>query len=63
MRAYTLTILAQCTQSGELATDKEIVALVNEKLKASGKTTKLKGFQDPAISDARIVLDLIGLFQ
>ncbi|OZC09060.1 hypothetical protein X798_03807 [Onchocerca flexuosa] len=32
MRAYTLTVLAQCTQSGDsLATDKEIIAWVNEK--------------------------------
>lgn len=33
MRAYTLTVLAQCTQSGDaLATDKEIISWVNEKV-------------------------------
>lgn len=61
MRAYTLTILAQCTQNGsmELATDKEIVAWVNKKLKNSGKSGQIKNFQDPAISNGRILLDLV----
>ncbi|KAI1726424.1 calponin homology (CH) domain-containing protein [Ditylenchus destructor] len=60
MRAYTLTILAQCTQSGEsLATDKEIVAWVNEKLQSAGKSGRIKSFQDPVISNAKVVIDLI----
>lgn len=60
MRAYTLTVLAQCTQSGEsLATDKEIVQWVNDKLKSSGKHSQIKSFQDTSISDARVVCDLI----
>lgn len=61
MRAYTLTILAQCTQNGsiELPTDKEIVAWVNKKLKNSGKYGQIKSFQDPAISNGRILLDLV----
>jgi len=60
MRAYTLTVLAQCTQSGDsLATDKEIIIWVNEKLRSAGKTSQIKSFQDSAISDARIVIDLI----
>ncbi|KAI1732890.1 calponin homology (CH) domain-containing protein [Ditylenchus destructor] len=60
MRAYTLTILAQCTQSGEsLATDKEIVAWVNEKLQSAGKSGRIKSFQDPTISNAKVVIDLI----
>lgn len=61
MRAYTLTILAQCTQNGsiELPTDKEIVAWVNEKLQNSGKNGRIKSFQDSAISNGRIVIDLV----
>uniref|UniRef100_A0A183BXU2 Calponin-homology (CH) domain-containing protein n=1 Tax=Globodera pallida TaxID=36090 RepID=A0A183BXU2_GLOPA len=59
MRAYTLTILAQCTQSGELASDKEIIAWVNKKLEESGKTSRLRSFQDQAIADGKIVIDLI----
>lgn len=46
MRAYTLTVLAQCTQSGDsLATDKEIIIWVNEKLRSAGKTSQIKSFQ------------------
>lgn len=60
MRSYTLTVLAQCTQSGDhLATDRDIINWVNEKLQSSGKQSKIKSFQDPAIADARPVLDLI----
>jgi plastin-3 len=60
MRAYTLTVLAQCTQSGDsLASDKEIIQWVNDKLKSSGKHSQIKSFQDPSISDARVVCDLI----
>uniref|UniRef100_A0A1I7WMM0 Calponin-homology (CH) domain-containing protein n=1 Tax=Heterorhabditis bacteriophora TaxID=37862 RepID=A0A1I7WMM0_HETBA len=60
MRAYTLTVLAQCTQSGDaLPSDKDIVAWVNQKLLSSGKTSSIRSFQDTSISDARVVLDLI----
>ncbi|VIO86952.1 Uncharacterized protein BM_BM7222 [Brugia malayi] len=60
MRAYTLTVLAQCTQSGDsLATDKEIIAWVNKKLASSERKRAIKSFQDPTISDACVVLDLI----
>ncbi|VDO55233.1 unnamed protein product [Haemonchus placei] len=60
MRAYTLTILAQCTQSGDsLPADKDIVAWVNRKLASCGKTSSIRSFQDSSISDAKVVLDLI----
>ncbi|KAI6177941.1 hypothetical protein M3Y99_01973100 [Aphelenchoides fujianensis] len=60
MRAYTLTVLAKCTESGDsLATDREIINWVNEKLQSSGKSSRIKSFQDPAIANARPVLDLI----
>lgn len=60
MRAYTLTVLAQCTQTGDrLATDREIINWVNEKLESSGKQSRIKSFQDSSIADARPVLDLI----
>lgn len=65
MRAYTLTILAHCTQSsgGTLATDKEIIDWTNKKLKSSNKRSSLQSFQDPRISDAKVVLDLIDAIQ
>ncbi|TMS39770.1 hypothetical protein L596_006250 [Steinernema carpocapsae] len=60
MRAYTLTVLAQCTDSGDrLATDKEIITWSNEKLKSAGKQTSIKSFQDSNIQDAKVVLDLV----
>jgi len=59
MRAYTLTVLAKCTQSGELATDKEIISWANEKLSSSGKSGQIKNFQDSIISNAKVVIDLI----
>ncbi|PIO54336.1 hypothetical protein TELCIR_24304 [Teladorsagia circumcincta] len=60
MRAYTLTILAQCTQSGDaLPADKDIVAWVNRKLASCGKSSSIRSFQDSSISDAKVVLDLI----
>lgn len=37
----------------------EIIMWVNEKLATGGKQTRLKGFQDQSISNARILLDLI----
>uniref|UniRef100_A0AC34FGL2 Fimbrin n=1 Tax=Panagrolaimus sp. ES5 TaxID=591445 RepID=A0AC34FGL2_9BILA len=59
MRAYTLAVLARCTDNGNLATDKEIVRWVNEKLQSAGKSTQIRSFQDPVIADAIVVLDLI----
>ncbi|KAJ1371455.1 hypothetical protein KIN20_033411 [Parelaphostrongylus tenuis] len=60
MRAYTLTILAQCTHRGDaLPGDKDIVAWVNEKLSSCGKSSSIRSFQDPCISDALVVLDLV----
>ncbi|CAD6195459.1 unnamed protein product [Caenorhabditis auriculariae] len=60
MRAYTLSILAQCTEAGDsLPADKDIVAWVNQKLNSNGKSSSIRSFQDPSISDGRVVLDLI----
>lgn len=64
MRAYTLTILAQCTQSGDtLATDKDIVEWANKKLAASGKTSHIGSFQDATISDGHAICDLVDAIQ
>lgn len=60
MRAYTLAVLSRCTSdNGSLATDKEIIRWVNEKLQSAGKSTQIRSFQDPNIADAIVVLDLI----
>uniref|UniRef100_A0A7E4VXM6 Plastin-3 n=1 Tax=Panagrellus redivivus TaxID=6233 RepID=A0A7E4VXM6_PANRE len=59
MRAYTLAILARCTNNGSFATDKEIVAWSNQKLQTAGKTSQFKSFMDSTISSGIVVLDLI----
>lgn len=59
MRAYTLSVLTKLTDTGSPINEKEIVAWVNEKLKNANKASVLKGFQDHALSDGRIIIDLI----
>ncbi|XP_046682173.1 plastin-2 [Homalodisca vitripennis] len=59
MRAYTLSILTQLANTGSPIVEKEIVQWVNNKLASAGKTTSLKGFQDPIIADAKVIIDLM----
>lgn len=59
MRAYTLSILSRLANTGNPIIEKEIVQWVNSKLQSAGKRTSLKNFQDSAIADGKIVIDLI----
>ncbi|GBP08159.1 Plastin-3 [Eumeta japonica] len=59
MRAYTLSILSRLANSGNPIVEKEIVQWVNNKLTEAGKESVLKHFNDPAIADAKIVIDLV----
>jgi len=62
MKAYTLSILSKLAgdESGHHPiVDKQIVTWANEKLANAGKQRQITGFNDPNISDAKIVLDLI----
>lgn len=59
MRAYTLSVLSQLANTGNVNVDKEIVSWVNKKLQSAGKTSSVKNFQDSSISNAKVVLDLI----
>lgn len=59
MRAYTLSVLSQLANTGNPIIEKEIVSWANNKLSAAGKTTSLRSFQDSAVADGHIVLDLI----
>jgi len=59
MRAYTLSILTQLANTGSPIVEREIVTWVNNKLQSAGKPTSLKGFQDPVIADAKVILDLM----
>jgi len=59
MRAYTLSILSRLANTGNPIIEKEIVQWVNNKLSEAGKTSSLKNFNDSAIADGKIVIDLI----
>lgn len=59
MRAYTLSVLSQLTDSGSPIVEKEIVQWVNNKLSTAGKKSSIRGFQDSVISDGKVVIDLI----
>lgn len=59
MRAYTLSVLSQLANTGNPIIEKEIVSWVNNKLAMAGKTTTLRSFQDSAVADGQIVLDLV----
>lgn len=59
MRAYTLSVLTQLAKTGSPMIEKEIVTWVNNKLESANKPSKLKGFQDQALADGKIVIDLI----
>ncbi|KAI7693979.1 hypothetical protein SSS_05477 [Sarcoptes scabiei] len=61
MRAYTLRILSQLTNDGSQSSivENEIIDWTNKKLKEAGKSSMIKNFQDPSISTAIPVIDLI----
>ncbi|KRG07464.1 plastin-1 isoform X2 [Drosophila mojavensis] len=59
MRAYTLSILSRLANTGNPIIEKEIVQWVNTRLSDAGKQSQLKNFNDPAIADGKIVIDLI----
>lgn len=59
MRAYTLSVLSRLANTGSPIIEKEIVGWVNKKLENAGKATSLRSFQDSAIADGRIVIDLV----
>lgn len=59
MRAYTLSVLTQLANTGSPIIEKEIVTWVNNKLASANKQSTLKGFQDHALADGKIVIDLI----
>merc|ERR1712080_525836 len=59
MRAYTLAILTQCADTGRPVLEKDTVIWVNKKLEEAGKTSRVKSYQDQALSDAHAIIDLI----
>lgn len=59
MRAYTLSVLSRLANTGNPIIEKEIVQWVNSKLAGAGKSTSLRNFQDAAIRDGKVIIDLI----
>lgn len=61
MRAYTLSILSHLAQAdnGKTVDEAKIVEWVNGKLKAAGKTSSIRNFNDSSISTAIPVIDLV----
>ena len=64
MRAYTLSILShlakQNSADGTKPVDEaKIVEWVNGKLQAAGKSSRIRGFNDPSIATALPVIDLV----
>lgn len=59
MRAYTLAMLDKITGQGHPIVENGIIEWTNNKLKSAGKKTFINSFQDPVISDSRVICDLI----
>jgi len=59
MKAYTLSMLTKLAGTGHPIVEKEIIAWVNEKLQSGGKSSRISGFNDPGISDGRVIIDLV----
>lgn len=59
MRAYTLSVLSRLANTGNPIIEKEIVQWVNNKLAGAGKESSIRSFQDGAIANGVIVIDLI----
>lgn len=59
MRAYTLAMLDKIAGQGHPIVENGIIEWTNNKLKAAGKKTFIQSFQDPVISDSRVICDLI----
>lgn len=61
MRAYTLSILSHLAEAGngKPLDEAQIVEWVNRKLKAAGKESSIRSFNDSSISTAIPVIDLV----
>lgn len=59
MRAYTLSMLDKIAGQGHPIVENGIIEWTNNKLKSADKKTFIQSFQDPVISDSRVLCDLI----
>lgn len=59
MRAYILSLLQTLAGEGQQVNENSIVEWANNKLANAGKKSFIQNFQDPLISDSRVICDLI----
>lgn len=59
MRAYTLSLLTQLTNSGDPMLEKEIIKWTNNKLETADKERRIRNFQDSSIGNSLVLIDLI----
>ncbi|KAI3626420.1 hypothetical protein CBS9595_001781 [Malassezia furfur] len=59
MRMNITKTLAELSRSGKSVSDTEILQWANNRLKAAGKTSMVRSFRDPSLSNARFFLDLL----
>ena len=58
MRKHTIKIFTSLSGTGKEVTDSEIVKWANDKVAKSGKSTKLRNFNDSSLSSGLFLLDL-----
>lgn len=59
MRAYVLSLLQKLTTDGKVMKENSIIEWANNKLASAGKKSFIQSFQDPVISDSRVICDLV----
>lgn len=59
MRAYVLSLLQKLTTDGKTMKESSIIEWANNKLASAGKKSFIQSFQDPVISDSRVICDLV----
>jgi hypothetical protein len=59
MRAYVLQVLTNLSKTGERITDNEIIAWANNKYSSNGKSSKISGWKDQAITTSLPIVDLV----
>lgn len=59
MRMNITKTLAELSRSGKSVSDTEILQWANNRLKAAGKTSMVRSFRDPSLSNAKFFLDLL----
>lgn len=63
MRYYVLNYLKKLSKSGREITEDDVLNWVNDKVKSSGKSSKINGFNDKFLADSVFIFDLLDACQ